>query len=65
MGIIQKAQNPMLRVLTKTKRKDKVKIKDMLESTKMLSVNQFAAQVKLKEMWKVEKVEQYPKKWNW
>jgi 3-oxoacyl-ACP reductase-like protein len=50
----------MLRVLTRTKRKDKVKIKDMLESTKMLSVNQTAAQIKLTEMWKVEKVEQYP-----
>ena len=60
MGIIQKAQNRMLRVLTKTKPKDKIKIKDMLDSTKMLSVNQTAAQIKLTEMWKVEKVEQYP-----
>jgi hypothetical protein len=32
----------------------------MLESTKMLSVNQTAAQIKLTEMWKVEKVKQYP-----
>ncbi len=60
IGTIPKAQNQMLRVLTKTKWKDNIKIKDMLESTKMLSVNQTAAQIKLIEMWKVEKVEHYP-----
>ena len=60
MGTIQKAQNRMLRVLTKSKIKDKVKISDMLKSTNMLSVNQTAAQIKMTEMWKVENLPKYP-----
>ena len=60
MTILQKAQNRLLRVLTENKLKDKVKIQDMLEQCKMLSVNQIAAQVKLTEMWKASNIEDYP-----
>ncbi len=44
----------MLRLLTKSRRVDRVRITDMLEETRMLSVNQTEAQIKLLEMWKVE-----------
>ena len=57
---IQKAQNRMLRTITKTRRLDKIKIKDLLERTNNLSVNQTAAQIKLVEMWKAAKTENYP-----
>jgi hypothetical protein len=52
----------MLRVLTKSKIKDKVKISDMQETTGILSVNQTAAQIKLIEMLKVDNLAQYPMK---
>jgi hypothetical protein len=58
----QKAQNRMLRTLTGTWQIDRVSIKDMLEQTNTLSVNQTAAQVKLCEMWNASKLENDPVK---
>ena len=57
---LQKAQNRMLRVLTKTKRLERKRITDMLKETQFLSVNQTSAQIKLTEMWKATKDEKYP-----
>jgi hypothetical protein len=39
LNVIQKAQNRLLRVLMRTRRMDRTKIKDMLDNTGMLSVN--------------------------
>ena len=41
---------------------DKVSIKKMLESQKMLSVNQTHAQIKILEMWKATNFNNYPNK---
>ena len=60
--MIQKAQNRMLRTITGTWQRDRVRIKDLLERTNNMSVNQTAAQIKLCEMWKASKVEDYPVK---
>ena len=62
MTMLQKAQNRMLRTLTGTWQRDRVRIKDLLEITNILSVNQQAAQIKLSEMWKATKLENYPVK---
>jgi hypothetical protein len=43
MSALQKAQNRMLRTITVTWQRDQVRIKDLLERTNMLSVNQTAA----------------------
>ena len=60
MASIQKAQNRMMRSLTGTWRHDRIKIKDLLEKTNNLSVNQTAAQIKLTEMWKAANEKNYP-----
>ena len=57
---VQKAQNKLLRVLEKKRISDKIPVKSMLESQKMLSVNQLAAQIKLIEVWKAKNTEEYP-----
>jgi hypothetical protein len=62
MAMLQKAQNRMLRTMTGIWQKDRVRIKDLLERTNTLLVNQTAAQVKLCEMWKVAKLDNYPVK---
>ena len=50
----------MLRAINGTKISDKVSIKSMLDKFKLLSVNQLAAQIKLKEVWKSLNSENYP-----
>ena len=39
---------------------DKISIKKLLETTKMMSVNQTQAQIKLVEMWKSKNINNYP-----
>ena len=57
---LQKAQNRMLRVLTKTRRLDRKRITEMLKETDSLSVNQTSAQIKMMEMWKATRDSKYP-----
>ena len=57
---VQKAQNKLLRVLEKKRISDKIPARSMLESQKMLSVNQLAAQIKLTEVWKAKNTEEDP-----
>ena len=52
----------MLKTKTGTWQKDRVRIKDLLERTNIISVNQTGAQIKLCEMWKAAKLENYPVK---
>ena len=49
---VQVLQNEALRIITKSKRRDHVRISDMLEATHMLSVNQLTAFGTLMEIWK-------------
>jgi hypothetical protein len=50
MELLQRAQNRMLRTLTGTWLADRIRIKDLLEMTNSVSVNQTAAQIKLGEI---------------
>jgi hypothetical protein len=61
-AMLQKAENRMLRTITGMWQRDRVRIKDLLERTNNMSVNQTASQIKLCEMWKASKVEDYPVK---
>ena len=58
----QVAQNKVLRVLDRSRIRDRRSIKEMLDKLDMLSVNQTMVQVKLTEAWKVSKDEDYPVK---
>ena len=49
---VQVAQNKLLRLLDNSTLKDRKSANEMIKATKMLSVNQIAAQVKLNEAWK-------------
>ena len=62
MKVLQRTQNTLLRVLTRKKLADRVRIRDMLNDCNMLSVNQMAAQVKITEMWKAANIQDYPLK---
>ena len=55
MKSLQTAQNVMLRVITNTRRMDKKSIKELLQKTKMLSVNQMTAQHILVDTFKIMK----------
>ena len=61
---LQKCQNNLLRTLENAKIKDKRSIESLLESQKMLSVNQMQGQIKIMEMWKSKNVKNYPLKIN-
>ena len=54
---IQCLQNEMLRTIKGKRRRDHVRISDMLESTTMLSVNQLASYGTLMEIWKARSFE--------
>ena len=58
----QVAQNKVLRVLDRSRIRDRRSIKELLDKLGMLSVNQTMVQVKLTEAWKVSKDEDYPVK---
>jgi len=49
---LQLAQNDMLRVINHKRRRDHIRIKDMLEGMNMLSVNQLTAYALILELWK-------------
>jgi len=51
---LQKVQNDTLRIILGHKRKDHIRISDMLKATKLLSVNQTIAYSSLMEMWKAK-----------
>ena len=51
MKSIQLIQNKMLRFINGMKLLDKISTKTLLERSKMLSVNQLNAQIKLVEVW--------------
>ena len=59
---IQVVQNNLLRMLNRSKIKDKVSIDFMLKKFNMMSVNQLNAQIKLLEIWKSLNVNDYPLK---
>ena len=60
MRIAQITQNKMLRFLVGAEKKEHNRIKDMLETVDLPSVNQLAATIKLTETWKAVNVENYP-----
>jgi len=49
---LQVVQNDMLCIITGCKRREHVRISDMLEKTKMLSINQLIAYSMILEVWK-------------
>ena len=63
MKRLQLSQNRMLRAINGSKISEKVSVKSMLDKFGLLSVNQLdqlAAQIKLKEVWKSLNSENYP-----
>jgi hypothetical protein len=60
MTMAQKLQNKMLRAFDVALVLDRKSTNTFLDNQKMLSVNQIAAQIKLKEMWKASNDPQYP-----
>jgi hypothetical protein len=60
MELLQRAINRMLRTLTGAWLADRIRIKDLLEITNSVSVNQTAAQIKLGKMWKAAMQPKYP-----
>ncbi len=60
MTMVQRSQNKMLRILDGALVSDRKSTKTLLDNQNMLSVNQIAAQIKLKEMWKASNDPQYP-----
>ena len=60
MNTIQIIQNNLMRSLTSYKVKDMVSISLSTTNLNMLSVNQLNSNVKLLEIWKALKVEDYP-----
>ena len=54
INTLQLIQNEMLRIIQGKRRRDHVRIADMLESTGMLSINQLAANSVLLESWRVD-----------
>ena len=57
---LQHTQNRMLRGINRSRVKDKISIKSLLEKYGLLSVNQVAAQIKLIEVWKSMNVLRHP-----
>ena len=57
---IQKIQNKLVRMLTKTSLTDKVSTASLLKKCNMLSVNQLNGQIKIQEIWKSLNIKDYP-----
>ena len=49
----------MLMVINNSRTNDKISVKSMLKKFDLLSVNQLAAQIKLKEVWKSVHIDKY------
>ena len=62
MDNIQKVQNKLARMITRTKLEDKVSTKSLLAQLNLMSVNQINAQIKIQEIWKALHIENYPLK---
>ena len=62
MDNIQKVQNKLARMITRTKLEDKVSTKSLLAQLNLMSVNQINAQIKIQEIWKAMHIEDYPLK---
>ncbi len=60
MTMVQRLQNKMLRILDRALVSDRKSTKTLLDNQNMLSVNQIAAQIKLREMWKASNDPQQP-----
>ena len=61
---INNTQNRMMRSLLGKKLCDQIPTMELLNATKMLSINQLNAQIKLMEIWKASNKEDYPLKLN-
>jgi hypothetical protein len=61
---LQLTQNRMLRAINGSKTSDRLSTESLLTKHNMLSVNQLAAQIKLKEAWKSLNYENYPIKFE-
>ena len=57
---LQKVQNKLFRLLNNSRISDKINTKSFAMDLNMLNVNQINAQIKLTEMWKASKVDNYP-----
>ena len=57
---IQKVQNKLVRMLTKTNLLDKISTASLLAKTNMMSVNQMNCQIKIQEIWKSLNISNYP-----
>ena len=62
MKMTQMSQNKVLRMLNRSRIKDRVSNKEMLEKFELMSVNQVVAQIKLTEAWKAMNDKKYPLK---
>ena len=60
MKSAQIAQNKLMRLLINVSYRDRTSTSDLLNETGLLSVNQLAANIKLCEVWKSEKIVNYP-----
>ena len=59
---IQKLQNKLVRCLNNVKISEKLSTKSLLKRVNMLSVNQLNASIKLTELWKATRSDNYPLK---
>ena len=64
LSTLQVTQNKLARFLNGCNISDKINNKTIFENTKLTSVNQLNAQIKLLEVWKSQNNKDYPIKWN-
>ena len=60
---LQITQNKFARFVNGTSLSDKINTKTIFKDTKLLSVNQINAQIKLTEVWKSHNIKSYPIQW--
>ena len=60
MECIQKVQNKLLRMLTKTSLMDMINTASLLKQANMMSVNQLNVQIKIQEIWKSLNIPDHP-----
>ena len=60
---LQVTQNKFARFVNGTSLIDRINTKTIFKDTKMLSVNQINAQIKLTEVWKSHNIKSYPIQW--
>ena len=57
---LQRMQNKMMRLVSGTSIQDRISIRNLLEMTNNISVNQMNAQIKIQEIWKALNINHYP-----